>query len=229
MSLAHLSQCSLPLGLSAPSGPCWPGHFCTSQARVPDPVGDGTGGLCPAGHFCPPGSPEPQPCPSGTFLPQSGMGFRNSCLSCPAGKFCQGEGLAAVSGVYCTPPTSFFLSQFGYFLCFLLPNLTLKLFSLAGPCQAGYFCDPGSTQPDHRHCPAGFYCPEGSESPVPCSPGSFSPVSGRGKAADCQLCPAGHSCRGEDVLGSQTRERKSPATASFTQRERRKSPTTLHF
>ncbi|XP_031989756.1 SCO-spondin-like isoform X5 [Corvus moneduloides] len=156
-------------GLSAPSGPCWPGHFCTSQARVPNPVSDGTGGLCPAGHFCPPGSPEPQPCPSSTFLPQSGMGSRNSCLPCPAGKFCQGEGLAAVSG----------------------------------PCQAGYFCDPGSTQPDHRLCPAGSYCPEGSEFPIPCSPGSFSPVSGKGQAADCELCPAGHSCSGP---GAQTPE-----------------------
>lgn len=129
MPLAHLTWCLLPLGLSAPSGPCWPGHFCTSQARVPDPVGDGTGGLCPAGHFCPPGSPEPQPCPSGTFLPQSGMGSRNSCLPCPAGKFCQGEGLAAVSGVYCMHPTSSFSPNLDIFLCFLVPNLTLKLFS----------------------------------------------------------------------------------------------------
>lgn len=204
MPLAHLTCCSLPLGLSAPSGPCWPGHFCTSQARVPDPVGDGTGGLCPAGHFCPAGSPEPQPCPSGSFLPHSGMGFQNSCLPCPAGKFCQGEGLAAASGGYCPHPI-LLLSQSGYFFCFK-PNA--EAFLLAGPCHAGYFCDPGSTQPDHRHCPAGFYCPEGSEFPIPCSPGSFSPASGKGQAADCQLCPAGHSCSGEDVLGLQGEERK---------------------
>lgn len=108
-----------------------------------------------------------------------------------------------------------FLSQFGYFLCFLVSNLMLTLFSLAGPCYAGYFCDPGSAQPDHRHCPAGFYCPEGSEFPIPCSPGSFSPVSGKGQAADCQLCPAGHSCSGEDVQGLQSEERKSPTTAPF--------------
>ncbi|NXD42653.1 WBC30 protein, partial [Copsychus sechellarum] len=76
-------------------------------------------------------------------------------------------------------------------------------FSLAGSCHAGYFCDPGSTQPDPRHCPAGFYCPEGSEFPIPCSPGSFSPASGKGQAADCQLCPAGHSCSGP---GAQTPE-----------------------
>ncbi|NXS38576.1 AB24G protein, partial [Pomatostomus ruficeps] len=75
--------------------------------------------------------------------------------------------------------------------------------SLAGPCQAGYFCDPGSTQPDLRHCPAGFYCPEGSEFPIPCGPGSFSPGTGKAQAADCQPCPAGHSCSGP---GTQTPE-----------------------
>ncbi|NXG22224.1 AB24G protein, partial [Grallaria varia] len=77
-------------GLTAPSGhgPCSPGYYCTSKARVPNPGRDGTGSLCPAGHYCPPGSSKPQPCPAGTFLPQSGMVFHNSCLPCPAGKFC---------------------------------------------------------------------------------------------------------------------------------------------
>ncbi|XP_050179054.1 multiple epidermal growth factor-like domains protein 6 isoform X3 [Myiozetetes cayanensis] len=149
-------------GLSAPSGPCFPGYYCSSKARVPNPVRDGTGSLCPAGHYCPPGSSKPQPCPTGTFLPQSGMVFRNSCLPCPAGSFCQGEGLAAVSGT----------------------------------CYPGYFCDLGSTQPDHRHCPPGFYCPEGTEFPIPCSPGSFNSGSGKWQSADCQLCPAGYSCSG---------------------------------
>ncbi|XP_074972517.1 uncharacterized protein LOC142067604 [Phalacrocorax aristotelis] len=149
-------------GLSSPSGPCLPGYYCTSKAHIPNPVNDEAGNLCPAGHYCPPGSRRPEPCPTGTFLPQSGMVYRNACLPCPGGKFCQGEGLASVSGT----------------------------------CYAGYFCDLGSTQPDHKHCPPGFYCPEGSESPIPCSPGSFSSDSGKWKSTDCQLCPAGYFCTG---------------------------------
>ncbi|KAF1647982.1 hypothetical protein FQA23_0002163, partial [Aptenodytes patagonicus] len=69
-------------------------------------------------------------------------------------------------------------------------------FFLAGTCYAGYFCDLGSTQPDHKHCPPGFYCPEGSESPIPCSPGSFNSNSGKWQSTDCQLCPAGYFCSG---------------------------------
>ncbi|PKU33190.1 zonadhesin-like isoform x4 [Limosa lapponica baueri] len=84
--------------LSSPSGPCLPGYYCTSKARIPNPVDDETGSLCPAGRYCPPGSSKPELCPAGTFLPQSGMVYRNACLPCPGGKFCQGEGLASVSG-----------------------------------------------------------------------------------------------------------------------------------
>lgn len=89
---------------------------------MPNPVNDEAGNLCPAGHYCPPGSSKPEPCPTGTFLPQSGMVYHNACLPCPGGKFCQGEGLASVSGVYCMHLTNiFFVSQFGFFfLCFLV-------------------------------------------------------------------------------------------------------------
>ncbi|CAM4687297.1 unnamed protein product, partial [Caretta caretta] len=57
-------------GLSSPSGPCWPGFFCTAGASVPNPDGatnTSTGGPCPSGHFCPAGTSIPFPCPVGTF------------------------------------------------------------------------------------------------------------------------------------------------------------------
>ncbi|NWS49971.1 SVEP1 protein, partial [Probosciger aterrimus] len=75
-------------GLSSPSGPCLPGYYCTSEARVPNPVQDEAGSFCPAGHYCPPGSSKPEPCPAGTFLPQAGMVYGNACVPCPAGRFC---------------------------------------------------------------------------------------------------------------------------------------------
>lgn len=202
MPLAYFTLCFFSLGLSSPSGPCLPGYYCTSKARIPNPVNDEAGNLCPAGHYCPPGSSKPELCPTGTFLPQSGMVYRNACLPCPGGKFCQGEGLASVSGVYCMHLTNiFFVSQFGFFfnVSWLLKQM-LKFFFLAGACYAGYFCGLGSTQPDHNHCPPGFYCPEGSESPIPCSPGSFNSDSGKWQSTDCQLCPAGYFCNGEFLL-----------------------------
>ncbi|NXU76321.1 AB24G protein, partial [Oreotrochilus melanogaster] len=75
-------------GLSSPSGPCFPGYYCTSKAQIPNPLHDEAGSICPEGHYCPPGSTKPQPCPTGTFLPQFGMVYPNACLPCPGGKFC---------------------------------------------------------------------------------------------------------------------------------------------
>lgn len=199
MSLPYLTWCFLSLGLSSPSGRCLPGYYCTSRARIPSPVNDETGSLCPAGHYCPAGSSKPEPCPMGTFLPQSGMVYRNACLPCPGGTFCQGEGLSSVSGAYCMCHL-FFSSSLDFLCLFFFLNLMLKLFFLVGTCYAGYFCDPGSTQPDHKHCPPGFYCPEGSELPVPCSPGSFNSDSGKWHSTDCQRCPAGFFCSGESLL-----------------------------
>jgi len=196
-----LTLCSFSIGLSSPSGPCFPGYYCTSEARIPNPVNDETGNLCPAGHYCPPGSSKPELCPTGTFLPQSGMAYRNACLPCPGGKFCQGEGLASVSGVYCMNLTSFLSPSLRvFFNVFWLLKPNTKAFLSSGTCYAGYFCDLGSTQPDHKHCPPGFYCPEGSESPVPCSAGSFNSDSGKWQSGDCQLCPAGYFCSGESLL-----------------------------
>lgn len=177
-----------------------PGYYCTSKARVPNPINDEADSLCPAGHYCPPGSSQPELCPTGTFSPRSGMIYRNACLPCPGGKFCQGEGQATVSGVYCLHVASVLSRCLDFFMFSGCLNLTPKLFFLAGTCYAGYFCDLGATQPDHKHCPPGFYCPEGSESPIPCSPGTFNSDSGKGQPTDCQLCPAGYFCTGESLL-----------------------------
>lgn len=123
MPLAYV-LCFLSLGLSSPSGPCLPGYYCTSEARVPNPVHEEAGSLCPAGHYCPPGSSKPEPCPAGTFLPQAGMVHGNACVPCPAGRFCQGEGLASVSGVYCVHLMSFLSPRIGFLdvLWLLKPN-----------------------------------------------------------------------------------------------------------
>jgi len=42
-------------GLSTPSGDCYAGYHCVSNASHPAPS-DGTNGPCPAGHYCPQGN-----------------------------------------------------------------------------------------------------------------------------------------------------------------------------
>ncbi|KAL2295830.1 hypothetical protein Nmel_017354, partial [Mimus melanotis] len=92
-------------GLSSPSGPCWPGFFCTTGASVPNPSGatnTSSGGPCPPGHFCPAGTSIPQPCPVGTYSDRLHNGQDSSCTQCPAGHFCASPGLTAPSGP-CSP------------------------------------------------------------------------------------------------------------------------------
>ncbi|XP_048369079.1 uncharacterized protein LOC125442027 [Sphaerodactylus townsendi] len=123
--------CANP-GLVTPSGPCSPGYFCTLRARVPNPVDDDSGALCPAGHFCPVGSSSPTPCPSGMLQPQTGMLSFNACLPCPGGSFCQGEGLASVSG----------LCHAGYYCDLLSTRPDQDL------CPPGFYCPKGTGSPD---------------------------------------------------------------------------------
>ncbi|KAF7241191.1 Sushi, von Willebrand factor type A, EGF and pentraxin domain-containing protein 1, partial [Varanus komodoensis] len=63
-------------GLSAPTGPCFPGYFCSSGSSVPNPDGAtnmDAGSPCPPGHFCPAGTKAPLPCPAGTFSDREGV------------------------------------------------------------------------------------------------------------------------------------------------------------
>lgn len=53
--------------LSAPSGPCEAGFYCTGGSVLPNPTDGAVGNICPQGHFCPAGSSSPSPCPRGRF------------------------------------------------------------------------------------------------------------------------------------------------------------------
>ncbi|KAJ7305007.1 hypothetical protein JRQ81_010764, partial [Phrynocephalus forsythii] len=197
--------CANP-GLMTPSGPCLPGYYCILNARVPNPVHDETGDQCPAGHYCPLGSSIPRPCPSGTLLPQPGKISQNACLSCPGGSFCQGEGLARVSGLchagyYCEMastrpdqklcPPGFYCPKgtWSPVPCVsgtISPHGGEWNASACELCPAGYFCSgPGKTAPDGK-CSPGYYCPPGQVSSTPaslrcprgffCLEGSMAPV-----------------------------------------------------
>ena len=55
------------LGLTAVSGPCSSGYYCTSAAQSATPT-DATGDICTVGHYCPTGTPVPVPCADGKHI-----------------------------------------------------------------------------------------------------------------------------------------------------------------
>ncbi|XP_078539496.1 uncharacterized protein LOC144824222 [Lissotriton helveticus] len=208
-------------GLTVPTGLCFPGYYCSLKAREPNPSGDGTGDQCPAGHFCPAGSNVPRPCPPGTYLPSSGKISFSACLPCPAGKFCQGEGLLKVSGdcasgSYCRSGASVESPLDGVTggLCprgtYCLPGTASPVPCGSGsyqlkegqsscyPCPAGFYC--GYSEPrgviTPQPCPPGHFCPKGSESGVKnkCPRGTFSAWKQLTSAGECSPCPAGFYC-----------------------------------
>lgn len=167
-------------GLVAPTGLCHGGYYCTLSARVPNPIGGGTGDLCTAGHFCRNGTHTPWPCPPGTYNPVRGASNETSCLACPPGKYCNGTGLVKPSGD----------CDAGYF-CALGASLPKPLDSSGGICPTGKYCPVGSERPlgcpegtyrgtvggaTCQTCPAQYYCPVNTTTPVDCPTGRYCPA-----------------------------------------------------
>ena len=59
-------------GLSAPSGLCTEGYYCSSSANTATPTDGTTGDICPPGAYCMTGSSAPNLCPPGTYNPTQG-------------------------------------------------------------------------------------------------------------------------------------------------------------
>lgn len=74
-------------GLTAPTGPCSAGYYCTGGASTPNVVGTGVF-ECPIGMYCPAGSASGIECPDGTESTALGSAV---CANCPAGVFCKGS------------------------------------------------------------------------------------------------------------------------------------------
>ena len=87
-------------GLSAPSGPCTAGYYCSGRASSPTPSGDDTGNICPAGYYCEEGAPVPVSCAPGTYSPSTGNKNVTDCLSCTPGEWCGDYNLTTTSGKF---------------------------------------------------------------------------------------------------------------------------------
>lgn len=173
------SHCS-GTGLTAVSGTCSAGYYCTvgspsAQPGATAPTGYQTifpitsyGGKCPAGTYCPAGTPTAIPCRVGHVCPTEGMDETGMAANpCPAGRVCE-AGLSA-----------------------------------AGPlCPAGHYCPAGSSA--GTPCPAGTYlATEGAQAVTDCldcpggqycgSPGLSSPTG---------TCSAGYLCTGRNVVAT---------------------------
>ncbi|XP_059812735.1 multiple epidermal growth factor-like domains protein 6 [Hypanus sabinus] len=156
-------------GLSHYSGLCDPGCVCLLRATTSCPSDNITGYLCPPGHYCPQGSGYGIRCPAGTFGPRDGLSSVMECVLCTPGFYCDMEGLAS--------PT--------------------------GPCFPGHYCvlgartgSPFGDQTGDK-CPPGYFCPSGTNSPKPCPPGTYQPLSGVTSRNECLPCPGGKYCESQ--------------------------------
>lgn len=183
-------------GLTAPTGLCSPGYYCTFGSHTATPhANDTAGGVCPIAHFCPLGSVFPLQCEPGTYNPIIGQEL---CQPCPAGFFCTGNStnieLVCPVGHYCPSGTSFpepcpagtlndLTGRSNISDCKSCPSGMFcgqsGLSIPSGPCSGGWYCSLGSPTPQPNdpliggRCQPGFFCPNGSSSPVPCSSGSY--------------------------------------------------------
>lgn len=73
------------------------------------------------------------------------------------------------------------------------------LSSPTGDCYAGYLCSGGQSSPNAAasRCAAGYYCLEGATSATPCPVGTFRTSDNGDSLASCYSCPVGYACETE--------------------------------
>ncbi len=138
--------------------PCPQGKICPNYTTInPQP--------CPTGHYCTGGNDRGEPCPTGTYRRELSARYRNECLPCDAGSYCDRPGLEKPSG-----PCSE-----GY-LC--LGGATSKT--------------PNDL--NNKRCPKGKYCINGTTHAELCPEGTMRSTDGGATFADCTPCRPGKFC-----------------------------------
>ncbi|KAK5868621.1 hypothetical protein PBY51_009620 [Eleginops maclovinus] len=163
-------------GLEAESEclPCPQGWYCLAGSSSPS-------GRCSSGHYCPDGTAYGTqfPCPAGTYSIHIGNRYREDCLICPEGSFCQ-KGTSKPSPC----PLSTFRHLKGG-----------RRQEDCSACPAGYFC-PHSATVNPRVCGAGSYSDEGSVECSPCLQGHYCSDETTSEEAmlSIMVCPPGFLC-----------------------------------
>ena len=213
------SHCSVA-GLSAVSGPCAEGYYCSGATNTSTP---GTfqegGGRCDRGFYCPEGSSSPTPCVAGSYCAVDGLSAPSGV--CDAGYYCVMTsdtatptnypaeiGGACTVGHYCLansstptpcPPGTYSNSTSNIAVGNCLPcpvGMFCAEHGLTAPegtCSAGFYCPGGQVTgtPTEYQCPAGHFCLEGSPTPSRCSPGTYQNLTTQ---SNCLTCPPSYFC-----------------------------------
>ena len=196
-------------GLSAPTGNCSAGWFCTGGSWMAEPTAadnttdlatcscpdaNYTGGRCWPGSYCPAGSAYPLACSYGQYCDQWTLSAPAGL--CDAGYYCNGSAeepnpseRECPPGYYCeqgsgTPtqcPAGTMSDVTGAM------NLTW-----CDACTAGYYCEGPADTAVTGPCDEGYYCPAGQQVATPadffCTLGHYCPVG----TADPVPCPPGY-------------------------------------
>lgn len=100
---------------------------------------------------------------------------------CPIGSYCP---TGSYNHIFC--PNGTYSNHTGASVCYVCPE--------------GFFC---INRDDAEICPVGFFCPEGTGADIqPCPAGTYNPVQGLSKQADCTQCDGGKYCQlpGQDAV-----------------------------
>lgn len=140
-------------------------------------IGDSTVHPCPVGRYCPLGNVT-QKCPENTYRDIVGGKNLSDCFQCPAGFWCNLEGLPSYNNTEC-PIGRYCLKGHEPIWC---PAGRLRM-------KTG-----GKTADDCDPCYSGYYCPSGNVSAIPCSAGTYCPNNGSDGAPAEKMCPGGYYC-----------------------------------
>lgn len=203
----------LTTGLTAVTGTCLKGYFCTegSVYAAPITLSAGKYGPCPTGKYCAAGTTTPTDCLAGTYNPNTGGMSSADCLPCPAGKYCATDGLDAITGdctagYYCergSTSTTATICPTGHYCPASAPNKipcepgtyqSSTGQSTCTTCDAGKYCTRGVDA--GTSCEAGYYCPAGTSyaHQYPCPPGKFNSNTDSVDDTACQDCTGGMYC-----------------------------------
>ena len=132
-------------GLIEPDGVCDPKFYCVDKSMTPVPktlfVGE-VGNVCEAGGFCPTTTKYPLPCEPGKYQDKTGQDDSGDCIDCECGMYCDGR-----------PDTT--RTDIKTALQYLIDVLPSAFMS--GPCDAGYYCETGSSHPREFSAQPGYY------------------------------------------------------------------------
>jgi DNA-binding beta-propeller fold protein YncE len=150
-------------GVSAASAcaACVNGSFCGATALTAPT------GVCAAGTYCSFRATAPTNCPAGTWSAAVGASIVEACAACTTGGiFCPAGSTSAQGGGNCT--AGFFCApgavsaEAAQCLAGHFCPARSSTAEGAGKCTAGFYCAAGSSSARQAPCLAGFYCPEGT-------------------------------------------------------------------